>query len=38
LTELQWLNLRNMQADISVLSHLAGCQIITAARQPRRRL
>ncbi len=38
LTELRWLILRGARADVSVLAHLAGCQIITTATMPRRRM
>ena len=36
LSELRWLNVRGARADVSVLSHLTRCQIITAATMPRR--
>ena len=36
LSALRWLNLRGTRADVSVLSCLTRCQIITAATTPRR--
>ena len=36
LSGLRWLNVRGARADLTVLSHLSRCQIITAATAPRR--
>ena len=38
LAELRWLILRGARADVSVLAQLSGCQIITTATMPRRRM
>jgi internalin A len=37
LTNLRWLNMRNTHADVSPLSRLAGCHVITTTQTPPRR-